>query len=280
LSPLSRILREHLAGSDEESIAFVEAGAHYLTLRPGEVLLRQGDSGDDVYFVLSGRMRAETIGEAGTVLGEIGRGESVGELAMFTGELRSATITALRQTTLARIPRELIDRAIALRPELALQLTRRVVARFRSRDEIRPAPIVPVRLCIVPITLGVDARGFAHALAGGQPGRVPILDAASVGSRVGEALSGLIDALEGDHAAIYLVADPGDSAWARACLQNADEILLLADAEVDPRLSVIEMQLLAGPGAVTVARRSLICCTMPKPRRLAALHAGWRCGGR
>lgn len=258
LSPLSRILREHLAGNDEESIAFVEAGAHYLTLRPGEVLLRQGDRGDDVYFVLSGRMRAETIGEAGAVLGEIGRGESVGELAIFTGEVRSATITALRQTKLARIPRQLIDRAIALRPELALQLTRRVVARFRTQDEIRPAPIVPRTLCIVPITPGVDAQAFAFALAAGQPGRVAVLDAASVGHRVGEALGGLIDGLEGDHAAIYLVADPEDFAWTRACLQNADEILLLADAEADPRLSVIEMQLLAGPCAVTVARRSLI----------------------
>src|SRR5688572_4066895 len=76
---LSQILREHFAGGNPDAIAFVEAGAQYLTLEPGDVLLRQGASGDDVYFVLSGRLRAET--GPTTILGEIGRGEPVGELA-------------------------------------------------------------------------------------------------------------------------------------------------------------------------------------------------------
>src|SRR5687768_5616630 len=39
---LSQILREHFAGGNPHAIAFVEAGAQYLTLEPGDVLLRQG----------------------------------------------------------------------------------------------------------------------------------------------------------------------------------------------------------------------------------------------
>ena len=37
-APLAQILREHLAGSTDD-VAFVEAGAHYITLEPGETIV-------------------------------------------------------------------------------------------------------------------------------------------------------------------------------------------------------------------------------------------------
>ncbi|MFN9956625.1 MAG: cyclic nucleotide-binding domain-containing protein, partial [bacterium] len=50
-----------------------------------------------MYVVVSGRLRAtrEEDGETRTV-GDIGRGETVGEMALLTGDPRSATVHALR----------------------------------------------------------------------------------------------------------------------------------------------------------------------------------------
>jgi NTE family protein len=260
-TPLSQILRDHFAGGSKETVAFVEAGAQYVTLEPGETLLHQGEPGDDVYFVLSGRLRAQKGGDPIRVLGEIGRGESVGELAMFTGEVRSASIIALRRSLVARISRELIERAIARRPEMGLQLTRRVVERFRRQDDIRRSPTVPVTLALVPISPGVDAMRFAQRLRSHQPGRwgsVAVLAAPMGATRTVEQHGQSIDALEHDNAAVYLVADGMDTDWTRACLTHADEVLLLADATGDPRLSELEQSLVNGPAAITVARKTLV----------------------
>ena len=262
---LSQILREHFAGGSADAIAFVEAGAQYLTLEPGDVLLRHGERGDDVYFVLSGRLRAQT--DATTILGEIGRGEPVGELAMFTGEARSATIVALRRTVVARISRDLIERAIAHRPEMALKLTRRVIERFRKQDELRRAPTVPVTICILPITPGIDAADFARSLRSQQPaglGRIAVLDSPGRGAHSEEQFGRTIDAIEPEHTAVYLVADPANSSWTRACLRHADEILLLADADSSPELSAVEEKLLMPGIAITVARQTLVLVHGPQ----------------
>lgn len=261
---LSRILRETFTGSSPEIATFVEAGAEYMALEPGSTLLRQGDAGDDVYFVLSGRLRAEADG---VTLGEIGRGESVGELAMFTGEARSASIVALRRTLVARVTRSLIERTIARKPEMAVQLTRQVIDRFRKRDEVRSKPVVPVTVCILPISPGVDAAEFARALRAQRPaavGSIAVVDPARTSTGVEQA-GRMIDAIEQDHAGVYLVADRGDSVWTRACLQHADEVLLLADAKGDPGLSEAEAVLL-GDEPITMARRTLVLLHAPSTR--------------
>ena len=59
--------------------------------RPGEVLMRRGQSGDCMYFIVSGRVRVE-----GWATGaELGPGDFFGEMALLSGGTRSATVTVL-----------------------------------------------------------------------------------------------------------------------------------------------------------------------------------------
>ncbi len=271
---LTRILGEHFAWNDADIVASVESGAEYVNLASGETLFRQGETGDDVYFVLSGRLRALAVtpeGETRT-LGEIGRGETIGELALFTGEPRSAAIVALRDSTVARVSRPVIERAIKQAPEIALSMTRLVIDRFRQNQNARPAAAVPVNVCILPITAGVDAMAFAQALRSRQPqsfGPVAVLSADEVTAQTGNDANGAawqrhgavaryVDEIEEAHAAVYLVAGYEDSAWTRFCLQHADEIVLLGDPKADPAPSAVETQLLAGEAPLTIARRTLV----------------------
>lgn len=96
---LQTILKGHFASDDADLIASIKASAEFIDLPSGAILFHQGEHSDDVYFVLAGRLRAhlDIRGET-RILGEIGRGETVGELALFTGEPRSASIIALRDS--------------------------------------------------------------------------------------------------------------------------------------------------------------------------------------
>src|SRR5258708_2132831 len=76
----------------------------WVQLTAGEFLFKAGDPSDSLYFVISGRLEASVVDPDGgsQVLGEIGRGESVGEMGAFTARPRGATVTALRDSVLAR----------------------------------------------------------------------------------------------------------------------------------------------------------------------------------
>jgi NTE family protein len=263
---LRAILRGHFAADDAKLIEVIESEAEFVTLRSGGLLFRQGDQNDDVYFLLSGRLRAyREDGERPTMLGEIGRGETVGELALFTGEARSASIIALRDSTLVKVTRQLIERALAISPQIALQMTRTVIERFRRSERLRPAPIVPVNVCLLPISPGIDAAAMAEDIRAAQANNaaIAIIDPAEIGRRFGanaapDVFLDYIDEVEAGSKAVYLVADGQESDWTKLCLQHSDEIVLLADAREAGSLSAIEKKYLAGDAPVSIARQTLM----------------------
>jgi putative peptide zinc metalloprotease protein len=68
-----------------------------LSVDAGEVVIRQGDSGERFYVVRSGRVKVTRNGE---VLAELGAGEAFGEIALLLDVPRTATVTALEPTRL------------------------------------------------------------------------------------------------------------------------------------------------------------------------------------
>ena len=282
LDLLRSILRLFVAADSTDILATIQSEAEFLDLPSGGVLFHQGDATDDVYFVLSGRLRvsAEDPNRNVRVLGEVGRGETVGELALFTNEPRSATVVALRDSSVVKVTRTTLDRALKNEPQIAIAMTRIVIERFRRSERERQSPIVPVNVCFLPITPGVDARGLARSLQAVHPRHarpINILTATDIAERFGSdpaspqwqrygALANFLDQVEARSEAVYLVADPHDSAWTRFCLQDADEILLIADASAKPDLSQIEAMLLAGSDSISIANRSLVLLHQPALR--------------
>ena len=271
---LQTVLRDYFASDNAAILNTIRSEAEYVDLVSGAILLRQGDISDDVYFVLSGRLHAfsETNSGARKILGEIGRGETIGELALFSGEPRSATIVAVRDTLLVKVTRAMIERAILQHPEIEMSMMRVVIRRFRERERERQAPLVPVNICILPVTSGLDAADFARSLRNAQAakaGPVTVVTAADVAAHFGitrdhsseqrnDALAGYIDEIEAQNRAVYLAADGGDTAWTRFCLRHADEVLLLADAGNDPGLSAVERACLSPAAPISIARQTLV----------------------
>src|SRR5690242_16928329 len=88
--------------SDLQTLA---AGAEERTLRRGEVLVREGDASDALFFVLSGRFTVH-VGGADEPIAEVGPGQSIGEIGFFAGMPRTATVKALRDSSVLVITRE------------------------------------------------------------------------------------------------------------------------------------------------------------------------------
>ncbi|OJU23939.1 MAG: patatin [Nitrobacter sp. 62-13] len=271
---LQTVLRNYFGSSNAGILRTIQSEADYVDLASGATLLRQGDISDDVYFVLSGRLHAFSQTESGAqkILSEIGRGETIGELALFTGEPRSATIVAVRDTLLVKVTRAMIEHAITQDPDIEMSMMRIVIRRFRHQERERRPPLVPVNVCVLPITPGLDAVDFAQRLRDAQTAQakpVTVVTADEIAERFGvapihpvgrrhDALAAYIDEIEARSRAVYLAADGEDTAWTRFCLRHADEILLLAEAGRDPSPSAVERACLSPAAPISIARQTLI----------------------
>ena len=88
-----------LLGVDDTVAAEVVGLATIVRVGAGDVLFREGDDSDAGYLVVSGRLG---VSRDRNRIGEVGRGEVIGETGVLEGAPRSATAVALRDTTLAR----------------------------------------------------------------------------------------------------------------------------------------------------------------------------------
>jgi CRP-like cAMP-binding protein len=104
--------------------------------RQGEVIIREGDSGEEMFFMESGRVRVvRRRGSRMVLLAELGGGDLFGEMALLTGSPRSATVTALSDVNLWSMPQADFDDLVTAYPNLALALSRVLSERLRNTDE-------------------------------------------------------------------------------------------------------------------------------------------------
>lgn len=89
-------------------------------LTPGEVVIKRGDPGDALYFILAGTLRARLIvGFEDRTLATIGTGEVFGEMAMFTQSPRSADVVSESDARLLRLGADAFRRLIGENMEAA-----------------------------------------------------------------------------------------------------------------------------------------------------------------
>ncbi|MFZ2446869.1 MAG: cyclic nucleotide-binding domain-containing protein [Syntrophobacteraceae bacterium] len=88
---------------------------------PGSIIFKEGDPADGFYIVGSGNIRVFVKHEKGIEreLAVLGPGESFGEVALLTGETRSANAQALGETRLMVLLKEDFDRLLGEFPELS-----------------------------------------------------------------------------------------------------------------------------------------------------------------
>ena len=119
-----------LESEDRERLA---AAARRERYDAGEVLVEEGEEGDTLFVVESGRVEISRRGQHEAVgeveVAELGPGAFFGETSMLTGEPRSATVTAAEDTVVLVLPRAALAPLLEERPELAEGLSQAVVDR-------------------------------------------------------------------------------------------------------------------------------------------------------
>lgn len=102
-------------------------------LRKGRHLINEGDIADTLYIVLSGRLRAYSVGhdEREVTYGEYGAGEYVGEMGLDGGP-RSANVEAVEPTLVVLVTRATLQRHLACDPAFAFELLTKVIRRARA----------------------------------------------------------------------------------------------------------------------------------------------------
>ena len=230
----------------------------WFALPGGATLFELGDPSDSLYVLKSGSLGAFKPDGKGQLRldGIVAAGETVGELGLIVDQPRSASVRALRDSELLRLPRSGFEDLVARHPEAMLVSARLAVRRLVTRQTTTQLTASRT-FAILPHDAGTPAREFAEHLRATLTlyGECALIDAKSARGQTSDWFSALEARVR---FVLYLGAD-GDSDWRELCVRQADCLLLLAEA-IEPASPWPE-------GASLDAESAL-----HRPRHLVLLH--------
>ena len=219
-----------LSGLPAELRSAIAERATITTLPAGEWLFHQGEVGDVMYVVLSGRVEVVLEQPDGEVVRVLGRGGVVGELAILTEAPRSAGVRARRDTELLALDRARFVELLTEEARFAMSLTRELGMRLRaSRSLDPPRSDRPATIALVPLVGRRRFEEIGDALREALERCAPIAqltrsdDAASYGP--------MLDRAERDSERVLLPTGSASDAdeWTAFCLRQSDRTIVVAE---------------------------------------------------
>ena len=102
-------------------------------LKPGEVLFREGEAGDDAYIVEKGEIEISIDLPTGKkVIAELGKGEIIGEMSLIADAPRSATAIASVESELLVLKRDRLLKPIEAADPIMRLMIQMIVDRLRG----------------------------------------------------------------------------------------------------------------------------------------------------
>ncbi|OBJ65939.1 hypothetical protein A5627_05335 [Mycobacterium colombiense] len=212
------------AGLDPITLAELREHAEQVELEAGSYLFHAGEASDCLYVVRNGRLQ---VLQNDVVTTELGRGEVVGELGLLIDAPRSASIRAVRDSTLIRLTKTQFQ---SIADSGVLEAMVRVLA---TRLHQAPPPAVPraatpeAVVAIVGVDVAAPVSLVAAELVTALSGQLQVVDPGRV-DRDG------LDRAErvADKVVLHAAADDAD--WRDFCLRSADRVVLVAAHPAPP----------------------------------------------
>ena len=143
--------------------------------QPGQMIFREGDTTQEAYRILKGRVEISIAGEAkAVILAQLGEGDIFGEMAMVDERPRSASAQALEVTECEVLTAENFNEAVLQRPEilipylasfferlrtandrLRMEMRLRAQAEQRASVPVASNPAAPVARVVAPLTKSI-----------------------------------------------------------------------------------------------------------------------------
>ncbi|QQR91142.1 MAG: cyclic nucleotide-binding domain-containing protein [Myxococcales bacterium] len=122
---------------DDEGREKIFRSGYVCSFPEGFVIMRQTEPGDTMYLVLNGKVVVETggVGGGSLTLAQLGRGACFGEVAVLTGKPRTATVSALEETSCVAFAAHRIDRVLKEYPEIHRLLLSLIESRAKATVE-------------------------------------------------------------------------------------------------------------------------------------------------
>ncbi|MBM4133436.1 MAG: cyclic nucleotide-binding domain-containing protein [Nitrospira sp.] len=122
---------ELFRGLDQPTLRKLESEMTPVHVSAGEVLFRRGDPADSLYLVADGSLQVvfKRADDTEQVLGQIGIGGCLGEIALLANQPRSATVRAIMPSELLRLTKAGFDRFLVQHPDIKQQLERLATSR-------------------------------------------------------------------------------------------------------------------------------------------------------
>ena len=124
-------------GVDADAAESLAKEMEIIEIRKGEVVFSEGEPGDSLYIVLTGKLKVGRRAADGrqNLIAVMGPSDMVGELSLFDPGPRTATATAVLDTRLARLRKQALRPWLTNRPEIAEQLLRVLARRLRRTND-------------------------------------------------------------------------------------------------------------------------------------------------
>lgn len=264
---LTEILARHFNIVDPETLAATCQQVEWQRLGQGEALLKEGDESDAAYIVVRGRLIAtslDPVDGSRIKVGEAGRGDVVGEIGLLGHTPRNATVTAIRDSVVARMDELSFLDLIERQPRMMVELALRAVSRTRdTRWHSAPNTVLAV-VGTSPAHVGYVVDGLERELV--RLGKVHRLSPERVDGALGT--PGIFDVekgevgdirvsqmvheleLDGDHLVIEVGDSPGP--WSNRALGLADRVLMVTSPDMGaPEAGWLRKVLGGCPAAVT-----------------------------
>lgn len=254
----------------------IESLGCWVRLDKGQVLYEQGDAGASAGFLISGRLRAVVRKADGSFLhaNHIRQGEIVGEMALLTGEPRSATVCATRESELFVFGTSEFSLLLETYPRFTFFIARLNIDRLRHSYSPAGAALSTSIAALVPASADVPLAEFGRRLVESLSRYCGLLhiDRSRLNSILGAssdspaALDILIKSRfpawlcsqEGKYRLILLETSWNDPVWTEQCIRQADQILTVGLAGGRPELSPVEARCVYGADYAEEMQKRLV----------------------
>jgi len=120
----------------DEAKASLSQRIHACAFRKNEFIVRQGDEGESLFIIVEGAVKVQLRQDEKVIdLAVLGAGKFFGEMALLTGETRSADVVAISETHLIEVTRDDIAPIMHKNPELSNMLAE-VLTDRKERNEM------------------------------------------------------------------------------------------------------------------------------------------------
>jgi NTE family protein/lysophospholipid hydrolase len=289
---LAEVLPKYFDEMDEGTFDYIESLFEWVHVKRGDILYRKGDVGDSLYVLINGYLHVidEERSEPNKVLAEMQRGEIVGEMALLSDEVRTASIHAARDCDLIKLSRTSFENISQKFPQVMMAITRVLVDRLKDVRSGKSPKRNTLCYVILPLTPNVPVAEFTRKLTDSfsnygssvllnpvQLDRLlckPGISTITGSDPRDSGLRACLADLEASHDYVIYQADSKFNAWTRRCLARADKIVLLADAYGSPEITRIEEQV-RGKDDMTTTPRKVLVLLHPNGSKQPGGTAAW-----